>query len=160
MLCNQLGAALLHITVQYVEYSAAGGVSSGQRWLCIKMLTEDETRCVWFTWICRARALTAASRFSTVCHFSTVHYETHYSSLITFGETDGERGLKRTSSKTHLGGLITSKLCLISTGSYIPVQHAEERETSRGSGMSVFAYECTWSPARSAALRSCFRLAL
>lgn len=84
----------------------------------------------------------AASRFSTACHFfpPTPHYETYCSSLVTLGEADGERerGLERTSSKTHLGGLITNKLCLISTGSY--VRRGGERSLQRSRNVSV----CVW----------------
>lgn len=129
----------------HFAYGITRGVRSGQWW----------SKIFW------ARALTATSCFSTVCHFSVAHFETYYSSLVTFRETDGERGLTRTSSKTHLGSLITSKLCLISGGSHILVQHVEqERRTSRGSGMSVFVYDCTWLHAGSAAQRRCLKQAL
>lgn len=105
-------------------------------------------------------ALTAASRFPTACHFSKAHYETYYSTLITFRAAGGERGLTWTSSGVHLGGLITSELCLISNGSCIPVEHVEERGTSRGSRMSVFLYECMWLHASTAVPKSCTSLAL
>lgn len=95
-------------------------------------------------------ALTAASRFPTACHFSKAHYETYYSTLITFRAAGGESGLTWTSSGVHLGGLITSELCLISNGSCIPVERVEERRTSRGSRMSVFLYEWMWLHASTA----------
>lgn len=135
----------------HFAYGITRGVRSGRWWLQVFGSLEFFER--------------ALSRpplvFSTVCHFSVAHFETYYSSLVTFRETDRERGLTRTSSKTHLGSLITSKLCLISGGSHILVQHVEqERRTSRGSGMSVFVYDCTWLHAGSAAHRSCLKQAL
>lgn len=88
------------------------------------------------------------------------NYETHCSSLITLWEAGckrqkggmlwggwglgGERGFAWTSSKAHLGGLITSKLCLISRHSYIPAEHVEGRQTlQRLRNVSVSLPKCT-----------------
>ena len=74
--------------------------------------TQHHWRCRIMTIACLVKlsclsALKATSLFSAVCHFSMAHYETYYSSLITFEETDGERerGLKWISCKSPSGKL-------------------------------------------------------